>query len=1001
MKGQVTGSRTLRWLNPTTWWRTLDMDLGSLQMMMKASLPPTVVIAIHQSNRVADITQTVGYLAALMSVTAQCAIPRAKFLKIMFFNVLATCVAASICCLASFTANKARTHGTSASDSATDRIDSYNSTAGTICAIWLIVIIWIANAIRAWRPVELQDPMVSFSIFSVVTLTRVGTFVDNTEGLDYIVRLVKTFLVGFAIATGISLFVFPRTCRRSAFGYICNFIDEAQTGLGLLNDLVRTTSRTDFLSGDAFRLPQDNASLSPDSETQADSDLATARTKLQEVTEKLNGIDAKLQADLHYAKIEVAWGKLSSHDLFDISGLLRQLLLPLSGMSLFPGMVQNLHDNEASSDHQALAGLHGAPDQPSIGLIISDLSSCITETRELASAGLQFFLRKLELTERQPLPCSKTSDIEGRDAANRPDILYPNYHDFVEAFDKKDRELLSRKKRLYERFSHLDALALSGQINTDAAIPTTSTNTSAEMAVPKEVVLVIYLIKLQEMVVAATRDLVHFAGSKVADGTMKRSRLIHPKALNPRNWVPSSSDVTDDDMAHANSDNQSDTIHGLKVTDPEHLFPSNLWERSTRYLRLISDLTGSDLSKFGMRVAAASFSVGILAFLHQTQQFFIQQRGVWVMIVIVIGMSPTSGQSLFGFVARIVATTVAVVLSLAAWYIAVGKTPGVIVFLYLANIIASYPYVKKPSLFGPSVIAIVTLNVIIAYELQVRKLGNEVSESNGQPYYPIYIFGPYKLAAVAVGCAVSFFWVIFPYPITARSRIPRLAGQALFNLARYYSATHTTIEHRITKDSQNEQQSLDRLAKLDNLRARLYKQELLLLSSLRTHCHFATYEPPIGGRFPVTIYTQIISSTHQILSVVSLMAHISQAYPASPQTGDHGQPGETASWVSNLAAAVMESKDFQSHSTTSLLCHLASSLTNGQALPPFLFIPAPFPLARQLHHINFNLVRIRNVRNPAFAAFLSLELLRTTLDFELQKLLRNTRMLVGEVIFDT
>lgn len=56
------------------------------------------------------------------------------------------------------------------------------------------------------------------------------------------------------------------------------------------------------------------------------------------------------------------------------------------------------------------------------------------------------------------------------------------------------------------------------------------------------------------------------------------------------------------------------------------------------------------------------------------------------MIVIVIGMSPTSGQTLFGFIARIVATVVSLALSLVVWYIVDGKVAGVIVFLYLANV---------------------------------------------------------------------------------------------------------------------------------------------------------------------------------------------------------------------------------------------------------------------------------------------------------------------------
>lgn len=41
---------------------------------------------------------------------------------------------------------------------------------------------------------------------------------------------------------------------------------------------------------------------------------------------------------------------------------------------------------------------------------------------------------------------------------------------------------------------------------------------------------------------------------------------------------------------------------------------------------------------------------------------------------------------MFGFVARIIATTVSMILSLIVWFIVDGMTPGIIVFLYFANI---------------------------------------------------------------------------------------------------------------------------------------------------------------------------------------------------------------------------------------------------------------------------------------------------------------------------
>jgi hypothetical protein len=67
--------------------------------------------------------------------------PRAKFMKIMFFDLLSTCVSASICCLAVFCAVKAREHNTPPDASEAVR-NGFSSDACAVSAIWLIFMIW-------------------------------------------------------------------------------------------------------------------------------------------------------------------------------------------------------------------------------------------------------------------------------------------------------------------------------------------------------------------------------------------------------------------------------------------------------------------------------------------------------------------------------------------------------------------------------------------------------------------------------------------------------------------------------------------------------------------------------------------------------------------------------------------------------------------------------------------------------------------------------------------
>jgi hypothetical protein len=78
-----------------------------------------------------------------MSVVAQGLMPRAKFIKIMFFNLAAVCVSASLCCLAVFCAVRAREHNTPSDASEAVR-NGYSSDACAVAGVWLIFMIWYA-----------------------------------------------------------------------------------------------------------------------------------------------------------------------------------------------------------------------------------------------------------------------------------------------------------------------------------------------------------------------------------------------------------------------------------------------------------------------------------------------------------------------------------------------------------------------------------------------------------------------------------------------------------------------------------------------------------------------------------------------------------------------------------------------------------------------------------------------------------------------------------------
>lgn len=142
----------------------------------------------------------------------------------------------------------------------------------------------------------------------------------------------------------------------------------------------------------------------------------------------------------------------------------------------------------------------------------------------------------------------------------------------------------------------------------------------------------------------AALDFVNFADEKVASGSMAKNRLILPTSKRIRKWIVSM--FSDNDQS---AENSADIFNAPSVVyigdgfsakrDPEHLPPANAWERMGNCLRFMNKFFGSEQSMFGLRVACATMTIGIINFLEDSQAFFMKQRFVWAMIIIALSMT--------------------------------------------------------------------------------------------------------------------------------------------------------------------------------------------------------------------------------------------------------------------------------------------------------------------------------------------------------------------------
>lgn len=363
-----------------------------------------------------------------------------------------------------------------------------------------------------------------------------------------------------------------------------------------------------------------------------------------------------------------------------------------------------------------------------------------------------------------------------------------------------------------------------------------------------------------------------------------------------------------------------------------------------------------------------------------------------------LSMSPSAGQSLFSFVLRLIGTFSAMVTSFIIWYIVNGHTAGVLVFFWFFVAWGFYIVLKYPRFIPVGMIYSVTNTLIIGYELQVRKIGVQASETNGQAYYPIYELAPYRLATVSAGIFVAWVWTIFPYPISEHSELRRNLGSSLYLLANYYSVVVETVKFRIRGDFQSFEAFDDQenpAKKLEKIRQTVFSKSVLLLQGLRTHSGFVKFDVPIGGRFPQKNYDRIIARIQDILNFTSLLSYASQTFSDMRNASSDGSESQ---WLNDFRRLVKEA-DVTSKESTTLLSLLSASVASGQPLPPYLQHPEPYRLSAKLESLDANILSVRHMAEPGFAAFAVMQISTKCIGDDIKALLADIRELVGELDF--
>ncbi|GAB1320884.1 ER transporter 6TM N-terminal domain-containing protein [Madurella fahalii] len=952
----------------------LGLDAPTLMIMFKGSLPPIIGIAMYQAPAVSSYFQTLGYLIPVISVLALAILPRGKFMMNFLLNLLAITFGSALSMLALWSAIQAR-HHTTPSGPQPPLGPTYNSSQSAVCAIWLFANIWFGNVVRAKLP-AFNLPVIIYSILVNVSATY-GPFLTTTAAARaFIEQLFTAMLVSLALAFAVNILVFPVSSRLVVF-------KEFAGGIGLLrqivslqkaylislesDDMFATVTRTETL----LDRIGGHASHQEAGETPKLTKEAKAARGLQEAGAKMRELMGKLHADMRFAKRDIAWGKLDAKDLSELFNLFRNVFIPVLGMMTIIDIFKRVSERR---------GWDTADDAPEEVVaekekekhVWNEVMKQMHEPFEILSQAIDQGLEHAGIClELLPRP-KKVSPKAGKDleAGERPK---PGDRGFARIVDGKVDAFHSKKGELLKTWIREKGFDLNENNAKPSRLP--SERDQAQLNI------ILYMENLMHASGEAVQGLIAFADVKVDEGTMSRKRLITPTFLRLRKWflaVFSSEDSSAEQAPDLMETSANIVFFGdgyNKKKDPEHLPPATAWQHFGNALRNVPKFFGSEESVFGFRVACATMTIGIVAFLERTQQFFMAQRLVWAMIIIALGMTMTSGQSFFGFLCRVGGTVVAMCFSLVIWYIVDERTPGAIVFLWLFVFIEYYFFIKYPRFVPAVMVAIVTQAMIIGYELQVLAIGREVAERTGQPYYPCDIpAGPYRLACVAGGSLVAFFWTIFPSPQTDRTWLRRDLSATLYLLANYFGVISSTLQSNVRGTAGDADMPGTPAHQLLKISRKIFGKVMMLIPSMSQHSEWQRWEPTIGGKYPREAYDNIILRGTRIMAYLTLVSYTLRHPPRLRSTDGDGNdsdtedarrprsrgnlvplvsrrsssvPSATRLWAAALSEVLAALRPTH-HAIVSTLALLSNSLLSGQRLPPFVPLPRPHEVAGRL-----------------------------------------------------
>ncbi|KAL0145745.1 hypothetical protein V8B55DRAFT_1464744 [Mucor lusitanicus] len=405
--------------------------------------------------------------------------------------------------------------------------------------------------------------------------------------------------------------------------------------------------------------------------------------------------------------------------------------------------------------------------------------------------------------------------------------------------------------------------------------------------------------------------------------------------------------------------------HTDKLGDPDVSAPVTASQKFFYGLYLVVQWLTDTTTFFAFKTAVGVVMLAIPAYRPQDHTWYMDWRGQWAMITLVLWMFPMTGAFIFGLIDRIIGSVVGAVLGIVIWEMCRGNPYGMAVVCFVVFLPLYHIFFFVPKYRVASLMSTVTMLLVVAYEYGyvVDGLTN---------YDQVYTVAGKRLLLVIIGIAASGILMSIPFPPTGRVELRKEISCTIRDIGKCFGILcASAVSPTGQKAGPHVAKAFGALAL--ELRRQVADERILL--------HHASYEPPLRGYFPAASYKTLVEKMDNMSDLVTNMGlALREVQPE---------------WRRNIASILMrERKEYLSSILTSLKL-VSTTLAAKSALPPYMISPVE---SRQ-RFVNLLekkiMIEPKDIANPSFPSYSAYLMNSLVFVDELQTVLTVTEDLVG------